>query len=87
MDRPGSWGGPDTEKQAAAIWPVSGVAEQASSAAEVTARFSVTSNCPESGLSWNSLSCHDVQCWVAELGLTPLVLLWQLEGDAEALGP
>lgn len=53
MDRPGSWGGPDTEKQAAAIWPVSGVAEQASSAAEVTARFSVTSNCPESGLSWN----------------------------------
>lgn len=30
-----------------------GNAEQASSAAEVTARFSVTSNCPESGLGWN----------------------------------
>lgn len=58
MDRQDRWtdkgpGEDPTLREKAAIWPVFGGWEQASSAAEVTARLDATGNCPESGLGWN----------------------------------
>lgn len=64
-----------------------GNGEQASSTAEALQGSVPTVTVLSQAWAGIALSCHDIQCWAAELELIPLVLVWQLAGDARALGP